>query len=213
MAITKDNISQQIHKDLKKKILKQDFKSGDQLCIRTLAEEYNISYMPIRDALNMLDAEGMVEKKPRVGYFVKKYTFKEVKDIMETRKMFELYCIDNHFSRIDKDKISALLKKIQETEKFSRTEFNRLDIEFHDEIINASNNSYLLERFGRIRELVMFFRHLDIDGIKKANQYHISIMEAILAGNKEKTREILSDHIDNATKSILQYLSEEDMAK
>lgn len=207
MGINRDNISQQIYKELKQKILQQEYKSGQQLCIRTLAEYYNISSMPIRDALNKLDVEGLIKKKPRVGYYVKSYNAQEVQDIMETRKMFELYCIDNHFQGIKKEKIAALLKKIRETNSYNRAQFNDLDIDFHDEIINASNNSYLIERFSRIRELVMIFRYLDIAGMRKANQYHEWIMEAILADDKSKTRQILSDHIDNATKSVLIYLA------
>ena len=57
--------------------------------------------MPIRDALNQLANEGLVIRKPGL-VFVRSFTPKEAKDLMEVRKLYELYCLEKYFDKIDR---------------------------------------------------------------------------------------------------------------
>ena len=68
MKLVKDSISKQIYSIIKEEILLAKRKPGDQINPRKLADEFETSIMPIRDALNQLTSEGLVVRKPRVGF-------------------------------------------------------------------------------------------------------------------------------------------------
>ena len=113
MVINKKSLTDQVYTMLKDKILNRDVDLGEQLNTREIAEEHGISLMPVRDALRRLANEDLVENKPRVGFFVKNFSEAEVNDILEVRKMHELYCLENYFENINKEVIADLKDKFE----------------------------------------------------------------------------------------------------
>src|SRR5690554_4721661 len=109
MAIIKDSISEQIYELIKNKIFTQELELGAQIDTKKIAGEHNISIMPVRDALNKLENRELVYRKSRIGYFVRTFSRKEAEEIMEVRKIYELYSLKEHFEAIDKKKLEEIL--------------------------------------------------------------------------------------------------------
>ena len=95
MKLVKDSISEQIYSIIKEEILLAKRKPGEQINPRKLADEFETSVMPIRDALNQLANEGLVIRKPRVVSFCSFFYPKEARGLMEVRKPYELYCLES----------------------------------------------------------------------------------------------------------------------
>src|SRR6056297_848065 len=144
MVINKKSLTDQVYTMLKKEILNRDIELGEQINTREIAEEHGISLMPVRDALRRLANEDLVENKPRVGFFVKNFSEAEVNDILEVRKMHELYCLKNYFKNIDKEKVADLKDKF---ENGNQEYFGSYDTQLHKEIVFASHNDYLIDSY------------------------------------------------------------------
>jgi DNA-binding GntR family transcriptional regulator len=209
LKIVKDSISKQIYAIIKEEILLAKRKPGEQINPRKLANEFETSIMPIRDALNQLTTEGLVVRKARVGFFVRSFTQREAQDLMEVRKLYELYCLDKYFDRIDRKKLSDYLNRSLERIDISYKdrEFDELDENIHDLIVKASNNSWLINGYNSIRNYIIVLKHLDIGRVQMAQKEHISLIEAILDGDKEKAKKTLEEHIQRVTEELIINLS------
>ena len=194
MVINKKSLTDQVYSMLKEKILNRDFELGEKLNTREIAEEHGISLMPVRDALRRLANEDLVENKPRVGFFVKNFSEAEINDILEVRKMHELYCLDNYFDEIDKEKIADLKDKFQNG---NQEYFGTYDTHLHKEIIFASHNDYLIDRYLKlINHYTMLFSYLNYKRSETSRKEHIELIDCILKGEKEKSCSILFRHLD-----------------
>ncbi len=204
-TIVKESIGEQIYKLLKEEILLAQIKPGEQINLRKLAEELGASIMPVRDALKQLVDEGLVIRKPRVGFFVRNFTKEEVDEIMEMRKIYELYCLDKYFDKIDRNKLKVLLERsIKEENLTQKTkEFDEIDENIHDLIVKSSGNAYLVDSYNNIKNQVVILRHLAKDEVKLARDEHIDLINAILNNEREEAKRILEHHINRVTEAIM----------
>ncbi|TDS30721.1 GntR family transcriptional regulator [Halanaerobium congolense] len=194
MVINKKSLTDQVYTLIKEQILNREVELGEQLNTRRIAEEHGISLMPVRDALRRLANEDLVENKPRVGFFVKNFSEAEVNDILEVRKMHELYCLDNYFEQIDKEKIVELKDKFL---KSHHKHFSVFDSQLHKEIVFASHNNYLIDSYLKmINHFTMLFSYLNDQRSETSRQEHIDLIDCILKGKKEKAYKILFKHLD-----------------
>jgi len=194
MAINKKSLTDQVYSMLKEKILNRDIDLGEQLNTRKIAEENGISLMPVRDALRRLANEDLVENRPRVGFFVKNFSESEVNDILEVRKMHEIYCLENYFENINREVISDLKDKFENGHK---KYFTSYDSKLHKEIVLASDNNYLVDSYLKmINHYTMLFSYLNYKRSETSRQEHINLIDCILNRNKEKAVKILYRHLD-----------------
>ncbi|PXV60137.1 GntR family transcriptional regulator [Halanaerobium congolense] len=194
MVINKKSLTDQVYTLIKEQILNREVELGEQLNTRRIAEEHGISLMPVRDALRRLANEDLVENKPRVGFFVKNFSEAEVNDILEVRKMHELYCLNNYFGQIDKEKIVELKDKFL---KSHHKHFSVFDSQLHKEIVFASHNNYLIDSYLKmINHFTMLFSYLNDQRSETSRQEHIDLIDCILKGKKEKAYKILFKHLD-----------------
>lgn len=203
MGINKDSISDQIYNLIKNKILLQEIEMGTQIETKSIAEQHNISVMPVRDALKKLTNQGLVERRSRVGFFVRTFSLKEISEIMEARKMYEVYSIDSHFASIDRNEIKKLIQPVKEKNYLAREEFDKVDDEFHDILVKATENDYIIDKYNQLKDIIILFRHLDKNRIDKANNEHEEIATAITNNEKARAKELLIHHLEKVTQAIL----------
>jgi len=209
MSLITKSITDQIYKIIKNKILLQELKVGAKIETREIAKEYDISVMPVRDALKKLSNQGLVENKSRVGFFVRTFTEKEINDIMEMRSIYEVYCLEQYFDKINKDKLKLLYNDIKAIDEYNRKEFDRLDTEFHELLINTSSNNLLIRNYNQIKDLIVLFKHMDKERIKLANQEHCDLIKSILDGEKEEAIEKLKIHISNVAYAVGMFINQD----
>ena len=89
MLLISDSVNKQMFDILKRMILEQQLKAGERIDCKAIAEEYNTSVMPVRNALQQLTVQGLVVTKQRVGYYVREFSEKDLIEINDTRTMYE----------------------------------------------------------------------------------------------------------------------------
>lgn len=200
--LVRESIAEQVYTILKREILLARRKPGEQINPREIAQKLGLSTMPIRDALKHLVDEGLVVRKPRVGFFVRSFTDEEIREIMEMRKLYELYCLDKYFDQIDRQKLQECLRRCQEFNSLSEKNndsFEEIDDCIHNIIVRASGNAFLMKGYNNIKDFIILIRRLVRSSTPKANEEHIALIESILEGNKERAKHILESHLDRVT--------------
>lgn len=208
MQLNKKSLSDQIKSEIRDRIINVDINQGEKIDVPELEKEFDVSRAPVREALQSLVDEGLVEVKSRVGYFAVQLTSKQIRDICELRKLFEIYALKHSINRIPKEKVKKLeqetlkLKEDNFDKDNLRTMFDRTDEELHSLIISSSDN-YLLKDFTeRIHNLIALTRHLN-QRIDEALEEHLLIINAILNNKEEKAKKALVRHLDNVEEEVL----------
>lgn len=195
--------AKEIYKKIKLDILNLKIKDGDFLTLAELAEKYNVSKTPVRDALGALEIQGYLKSLPRKGYLVKSVTHKNIRESFQMRFIFEKSAINlavKVASDLELESILELAMEFSESsEQGEISEFNRLNDMFHMSIIRAAHNSLLtemcegtMENFSRI--LTIDCNNLDFVNEKEE---HINIAKAMIERNSKKAEELITGHISN----------------
>lgn len=136
-----------IYDDLKHKILSGELKADTRLVIHQLAVSYDSSDIPVREALKELAAEDLIEMSPHKGSRVKKLSVKEMQDMLDIRQNLEPLAAQLAAENATPELVNALEEIFHKTEKVAAeknyADYSNLNREFHQLIVEASNNTYL----------------------------------------------------------------------
>lgn len=193
-----------IYKELRRAIIMGHMRPGERLSIEELAGRYSTSATPLRDALQMLQSEGLVIIKPRSGYFVTPTTLKELRERFELRTILELAAIERAVPRITDAQIDELEHVHagytgDDDESYDRyTDENR---SFHYLLARASGNDELAEIIGHLLDRLA--RYMVVRGAGKTQPHtHARIVAALRARDVVEARQALLDEL-NETRDVI----------
>lgn len=201
-----------IYKKMRRSIIMGHRQSAERLNVDAIAQEYSTSVMPVRDALQMLSHEGLVVIKPRSGYFVATITLKQLRDLLDVRRILELSAIERTALRISPEQLHELETVHagytgDDDESYDRyTDENR---RFHYLLAKASGNNELADLVAKLHDQLARFMVMRRAG-KSMESTHTHIIEALKAHDTETARQNLLDDIDRAHEAILDNIMEED---
>ncbi len=196
-------IIEKIYNILKKRIINLEFKFNQKLNVKEIAQQFGVSQTPIRDALNNLVKDELVIVKPRIGYFIIKFTKNDLYEIYEVRKMIECFALENsknlNYKKFKKYHGKALEIKNRLSKFENYDEFNILDRDVHLSIIEESRNKQLIKMFLRIYSFVQISQNFDRTGERSLKEIDsiILLLEKILNKDILDAKAILREHIEN----------------
>lgn len=199
---------------LREAILKGDLKPGERLMELQLAAKLGVSRTPIREAIRMLEQEGLAVTMPRKGAEVAKMTLKDMEDVLEIRESLDELAVRIACEKITEEQLKRLIAVKETFETSTRTgdvtKIAEADVSFHDVIYEATGNPKLVTLLNNLREQVYRYR---VEYIKDPKNYpiliaeHEAIVEALK--NRDKMVAVLAmhEHVANqaaAVKSVIQ---------
>jgi len=201
-----------IYIELRRSIIMGHRKPGERFDVEAIARQYNTSVTPVRDALQMLSHEGLVDIKPRSGYFVAHTTLKQLRDLLDLRRVLEIAAIERAAVRIQDDQIVELTKVHagytgDDDEAYDRyTDENH---HFHYLLAKASGNNELAETVGRLHDRLARFMVLRQAG-KTMELTHQKVVDALNAHDVDAARRALLDDIDGTYDLIMDKVIQEE---
>lgn len=141
--------SRSIYLALRERILSNDIEPGTRLVLRDVGNQYQASDIPVREALRMLERDGLVETAPYVGARVTTLTAKEIEETYFIRSHLESVATGLAAERITEGELAeldALMTKMDAAvEAQDGPTFSDLNREFHHTIIASCGNDMLRE--------------------------------------------------------------------
>lgn len=197
-----------IYKEVRRAIIVGHMEPGERLNMLDLAQKYQTSVTPVRDALQMLNQEGLVEIKPRSGYFVTRLTLKELRDLLDLREILELASVERAAGTITEEQL-RMLESVHggytgdDDESYDRyTDENR---RFHCLIAAATGNEKLVETLGHLHDRLarfMVIRHAGLDMVES----HRRIVAALRAGDAAGARESMQAELIDTRQNVLDFV-------
>lgn len=204
----------EVFNTLRERILKGVYKPGERLMEIHLADQLGVSRTPIREAIRMLELEGLVKMVPRKGAQVAKISKEDLQDVLEVRKALDTLSVKLACERITEDEIKLLNNAEREFEKALASKDVRdiaeADVAFHDVIHAATKNGRLKSMISNLAERIYRYRFEYIkqqsDGGKTLMLEHREIMRCIESRDVESAVKATEIHIDNQEISISEQL-------
>ena len=222
MEITKIrriSVGDEVLKQLKKMLSEGVLAPGDKLpSENALAEMLGVSRITVRQALQKLNAMGLVETRVGEGTFVCSPNIGEsmraliptlylegptARDVFDFRELIDVEAARCAARRATQEDIAALWKVIERTilyqDREDLTGFAELDTEFHCLVAKASGNPLILRTETILRDIIQQTMDAIIDrmGTQYAIRYHQAIVEAIEERNEEKAALTMLEHLKN----------------
>lgn len=204
--VTKGTLKNQISAQIKELILTNSLQPGQPIVIDKLANEFGVSHIPVREALAMLERDGLVELNSYQNPKVADVTAVDVKEVYEMRLMVESWAVE----RAAKNLSDRQIKHIDELLDVARQEAAlnnygphlKVDLLLHETILRSTNNKLFWTLAQRIHERSILVRSLvEVKGtIQDINQIideHCLITEALSAHDIEQARKAMVTHLEN----------------
>ena len=202
---------------LREAILKGDLKPGERLMELQLAAKLGVSRTPIREAIRMLEQEGLAVTIPRKGAEVAKMTEKDMQDVLQVREALDELAANIACERITQEELDELVTAMHEFETSPRTkDLKRIaetDVKFHDVIYRATDNPKLVNMVGNLREQMYRYR---VEYLKDEKNYptllkeHKEIVEGFRSKNKGMIAEAMRTHVANQAAAVQVMIKEQE---
>lgn len=208
------SIREQVYEGIKTMIVSGQLPQGAKLQENDLAELFQVSRTPVREALKMLKDDGLLDASNGKGLWVKTLTCGNVEDIFEVRTLLEQFALQTAMPRLTQEDDHYLLE-LRARFEFFRTytnteEYLRLDSELHDSIIRFSGNQFLRELTGRVYGILQSVRLFSLSADEQTESSitrHIAIIDGMLARDTAGTVSILQVHLNEAKKNVIHVLA------
>lgn len=204
----------QIYATLRSEIILGHRMPGGRLAVDDLKARFGTSVTPVRDALQMLNQEGLITIKPRSGYFITQITLKELRDMLELREILEVAAVERAAEAITDAQLEAL-KKVHagytgdDDQAYTRyTDENR---RFHYLLAQASGNQELALVLRGLHDRLARFMVIRKAG-KNLENIHDLLIDRLEARDTVGARQAILEEVRNSRLAIMDRIMQEEAA-
>jgi len=199
----KVSLKEKIRLSIQDDIIAGRVRPGDRLDERLIAERHKVSRTPVREAINGLAINGLVELHDSRGAFVTRFTVTRVVQMLEGLTILESACAELAAQRIDAAMMDRLRDACQRGEGImAREEFAlyaAFNEEFHHLIYKASRNSFLQDQATHVAMLCSPYQKAAFETpreIANSIREHGEIVAAIGVGDADTASKLMKQHIN-----------------
>ena len=208
-AIKKKTLHEEIADNLREMIMSGELREGDKIKENELCELMGISKTPLREALRVLSAEGLIRLIPNRGSFVTTPTFEEIKEMFDVMSVLEGVCARTAAEKMN----SADLKKLEQLHNKLETQYKRRDQKeyihlnnsYHALVQEMAGNKTLNQIVNGLRQKILLYRFqsLNLPGrFEKSIQEHRQLLAAFRKKDPEKAEMLMKSHLKKQCEAL-----------
>ncbi len=209
MRLVHNSLHDEVASRLRERIFAGDLAPGTFIDEVRVAEEMSISRTPLREALKVLTAEGLVRHEPRRGCFVAEVTEKDLDEIFPVIALLEGRCAyeaARNASDADLQALEALHQKLSRHAKAKRiNEYYEANFAIHEAIITLADNRWLAQVISDLRKIVKLARlqQLHAPGrLEQSLSEHLAVFAALKARDPEGAEAAMRTHLTRQREAL-----------
>ncbi|CAM3937541.1 GntR family transcriptional regulator [Bordetella muralis] len=194
---------ERLYIELRDRAMRYDFRPGTRINEQALGRELGVSRAPLREALNRLEAEGLLTFVMNKGFFRKSVSVDEVLDLYQVRIALERravflalrYASDNEIQAVQEYWSSVMAN----SSGMTSADFLLADEEFHRRLIGLAKNKELSAFMETITRRIHVARHIDIEQSAwnaKAFDSHYDVLRFLRERDQKQALQSITEHID-----------------
>ena len=192
---------------------------GQRLKEEELARELGISRTPVREALLILQAEGLVDAAPNRGAVVRSHAAGDLEDLYQLRALLEGYATRRAAVNITESALESLAASCDRFEKLMDSAVQELvkeNLFFHNVILEASRSRRVAELVRKVIELPLVYRSYiwySIDQRRISAHYHRQITRALEMRDGERAELVMKEHVFEARDVLVGQIRAQEMSE
>ncbi len=209
MRLVHNSLHDEVAAQLRDRIFAGELMPGSFLDEASLATQLKISRTPLREALKVLTAEGLVRHEPRRGCFVNEVTEQDLDDIFPVLALLEGRCaFEAALNATDADLLAleALHDKLNRHARARRiNEYYAVNFSIHEAIITLANNRWLEQVIGDLRKIVKLARLQQLHAPGRLDQSlaeHMSVFAALKARDPDGAEAAMRSHLTRQREAL-----------
>lgn len=199
----KKSIREQVYEYLKAEIVSGDIKEETRIVEEEYAEKLNVSRTPLREALRMLELEGLVEAREKGGVTIPKTTKEDVEEVVKIRLALETLILEEVFKKVTEEDINELEENVRDTGNIINDESKIDEIftyfsKFNKILYKISKLPRVISLINNLNLYLKRFRKISAENKERrfsAYKDHMDIVNLIKSGEKEKAIEVNKKHL------------------
>lgn len=228
---TMPTLGHQAYVELRRRLAAGEFPPGSQLVNRTISEQVGMSMTPVREAIARLASEGIVHYIPGAGSYVRSVDRQELAQLYELREVLEPFATTRAAMQITANELHELrgickdwraivddlrLSNLPHANKQQIARWNSNERRFHELIIQASRNTWLIKvvddlqlmaySFNPLRGLADF---LTLANAESTYRDHLRIYKALRKRDAPLVRSLSRRHIRIGRNRVLEFLEKQ----
>ncbi|MFB5662321.1 GntR family transcriptional regulator [Alteribacillus sp. HJP-4] len=194
---------QQAYIQVKRSILNGSLEPGSKIVVGQLAEEYEVSRTPLREALRQLQNDGLIKFQTNGTISIIDLDEKDFIELCFCRRILEKEIIQEAIRCITNDTLEEIKVILDQSEEAVNTEDDlevlRLNTEFHEKIILSCENKRLIELLERTRAFLLIYRAKIVKETdqSKTVKEHRQIYNYLCKRDEEAAVKAIEHHLDN----------------
>jgi DNA-binding GntR family transcriptional regulator len=206
-------LSDHIAEQLREAIVAGQFEAGQRIVEREIAEAMQTSRGPVRDALLLLEAEGLVVRSVHRGTFVARLTTKDAEEIWTLRQAIESVVVEYALKRAspqDWEELDNLVEEMAAKIKagYSLSDATELDLDFHRTLCRISGHKRALAAWealsAQTRILLVGHRKRNPrDFPDRAVSWHRRLVDALRDGDLDRSQDELAKHLATTVEGLI----------
>lgn len=209
MRLVHDSLHVEAATRLRERIFSGDLAPGSFLDETALCASLQISRTPLREALKVLTAEGLVRHEPRRGCFVSEVTEQDLDEIFPVIALLEGRCVfeaTRNASQADLAALQSLHDRLAGHAKARRINaYYETNFAIHEAIILLARNRWLAQAIGDLRKILKLSRLRSLQGggrVEQSLNEHLAIFAAIKARDSAGAEMAMRTHLERQREAL-----------
>lgn len=213
---TSKRLAQQAYEKILELILSGEAKPGEMLTERRLAETLDMSRTPIRDALLMLESEGLLRRHGSRGLQVKQMRIEDYMEVLQIRLLLEPEAARLAAGHVPAETLADLRKRLQDlidgaekgASRPDRETVRAVDDGLHGAIADMAGNAHLAQIIHSLRRQTQIFDLRSIpERLTLTCQEHLVLIDCLEQGKSKEAAEAMREHLEHVRASIIRRLT------
>lgn len=213
LRIKRQSLPETLAESLRERILNGEFKEGESLIQETIATEYGVSRMPVREAFKELEASGLITTQIHKGSVVKPIPPEQIEELFDLRALLESELLERSLPKMTDAHFAATKRLLPQLEAAyvndDIAQWGRLNWLFHESLYAAADRVQTLAIVQGINVQTDRYIRLQLlltAGKKEAEVDHRELLKLCEAGDVKKAVQFLRKHIQRAGHDLVTLL-------
>lgn len=210
-------LREQVLDAMRDAIVHGELKPGAVIVEAEIASLLGVSRAPIREAMQILNSEGLLETIPYHGTTVRQLTKSDIEELYSLRSVLEAFAVQRVIAYNNPEDVDLLRQHFRgmlaNADENNLKKVNDIDRAFHDTLIELSRHSMLISLWNtvalRVRQVMALLNERNTD-LKQIAYNHLPIIEAIAEQDEQRAVALIKEHIGNTGQLIAEGWDDEE---
>jgi len=206
------SLTDRAYQQIKEEILTNRLRPGDPLHVEHFIKRLNLSRTPLREAIQQLEKEGLVEIRPRMGSFVSHIELREIVEMYQVRARLEAFAARLAAGRVSPDRLAEVEEQLTRQPLSSETECavqSKAGLALHRLIVESCGNLVLTRFVVSLQDHFRRFRAVSPqlpERVLDFHREHLQILDALKKGDGALAEQLTQRHLERAAELLMERL-------